>query len=62
MQTMTEEKVWLSLQEAATHFGVSTQKIRSDIKRKNLETKTDELDRRKTLVRLSDLQTMYGRK
>jgi hypothetical protein len=61
MPAMIEEETWMTKDEAAAHFKVSTQKIKVTVREHGLEQKQDELDKRKYLVRLTDLQKVYGR-
>jgi hypothetical protein len=62
MVMVIEEEKWVAIYEAAAHFKTSHQKIRATIKKYDLEEKRDEMDRRKIIVRLSDLQRIFGRK
>jgi hypothetical protein len=58
---MIEQEEWTTVPEAAKHFGVSAQKIKRTIREHDLEERKDEMDKRRVVVKLADLQRLYGR-
>ena len=56
------EREWLTLAEAASHFGISVWKISQAVRQHSLETKDDPMDRRRLMVQLADLQKVFERK